>query len=327
MAGARISRRARRRRCSGPWPWCWTSSAVVVDVVDGALDRLALAVDAPPVGADDEHDVDAGDRRVLDELADPAEVAGHQLGLGQRARGVPHQRLRRVAGALPAAPGPNPRSWSSASVLPASPALAGAVEHADDRVGLADRRRPWPGRRRRSAGGRGAGRPPAAARRGGPAGTSTPTFGSVSISSAPSCFGSTLRNVFTSRRMLSLLSWSSIFSFGHDRVGDVERVERVLAGLGRRGRRQLADEVLLAGDPVEVGTRAGVGPAPVLLVLEVAGPHVGERGVAVERLAPGERDVEARVGVARRVREVHGDLADRVDHADERLEVDLARSG
>ena len=82
------------------------------------------------------------------------------------------------------------------------------------------------------------------------------------------------------------------------------------------------DEVLLAGDPSEVGRRIGA-PLTVDVLLEVAGAHVGQRVLAVEPEAPGLRHVEPRLGIAHRVLEGHLDAAGAVDERLERAEVDL----
>ena len=82
------------------------------------------------------------------------------------------------------------------------------------------------------------------------------------------------------------------------------------------------DEVLLAADPAEVG-RAVAPPATVLVDLEVAGPHVGERLLAVEGDAARLLDVEERARVAGRVGEVHLHPVDHVDELLEAGEVDL----
>ena len=123
--GPRRPQQAGAAPAAGFWPLAVVLEvlATVVVVVEGAVDRLALAVDAPPVAADDEHHVDVLHRRVLDQLADATQVAGDELGLGQRARGVAHQRLRRRRARCRPSRVRSPRSWSSASVLPASPAL------------------------------------------------------------------------------------------------------------------------------------------------------------------------------------------------------------
>ena len=76
-------------------------------------------------------------RRVLDQLADATEVPGDQLGLGERARGVAHERLGRWRARCRRRPGPKPRSCSRAIVLPASPAFVEPLSTVDDRVGLA----------------------------------------------------------------------------------------------------------------------------------------------------------------------------------------------
>ena len=101
-----------------------------------------------------------------------------------------------------------------------------------------------------------------------------------------------------------------------------------------RDARELADEVLLARDTVEVG--AHVEQAPVLARvgiddrtvriedLHAPRPDVLERFAPVERDAPGAvGDVEPRLQVVHRAGDVHADLPDRVHDVLEALEVDL----
>ena len=83
-----------------------------------------------------------------------------------------------------------------------------------------------------------------------------------------------------------------------------------------------ADEVLLAGDAPEVG-RAVVLPLPVDLVLVVPRPHIGERGIAVERHAAGRGHVEPAVTITGRVEERHLHAADHLDQLLEGAEVDV----
>ena len=132
--------------------------------------------------------------------------------------------------------------------------------------------------------------PPArrrAAARSGRRGTSL-VAGNVNIGNA---VGSGLRNAYTSARRseadrpLSRLSAPTLLSatlFARNGLRD-HRVDRRA--------RERADEVLLALDATEVGGGVGL-PLAVLHVLVVARPHVRERVVTVEVVAPRRRDVE-----------------------------------
>ena len=82
-------------------------------------------------------------------------------------------------------------------------------------------------------------------------------------------------------------------------VGDLDGEERVAQALADRDARELADEVLLARDAVEVGAHVEQPPAQARLLIEdravrvedlhVARPHVFERLAAVERVRTRDR--------------------------------------
>ena len=137
-------------------------------------------------------------------------------------------------------------------------------------------------------------------------------------------------NAFTSSRVSD---WSALMSPEHV-VGDLDREEGVAQALADRDAGELADEVLLARDAVEVGAHVEQPPALARIRIEdravrvedlhVPRPDVFERLAAVERDAPGAvGDVEPGLDVAHGTGDVHADLADRVDDVLEALEVDL----
>ena len=166
---------------------------------------VSLAADTPPVGADHDVDVHVGERRILDELADAAEVPGDELGLGQCARreadlvvvvgrGCVSRARRREPGAPGASPGTSrPHRSESVPFSTCTVTSAGSTFSDDGTGGLAEG--PQPGDHLIGLGL--LGRPDDRL------GTTDSAHGSVTISSAPGCVGSTLRNVLTSRRMSS----------------------------------------------------------------------------------------------------------------------------